>query len=439
MKDIEKIKLLEKEIDLPLQIGSTFYNLETPYGCIMDKDNCVGIVLNKLKLKELPKTLKEFSNLIFLDANMNEITDISSISELPKLLRLSIPENQISDIRALSELKSLEELKLSNNQIIDISPISNLEKLKNVVLSNNKINLIDAISNLSQLRVLDLSENDIESIESLGKLILLERLDLWKNPITDYFVLQNIKGLKELVLGANKTNKFEVIKKLKNLKELEISASNLESIAFLRENKKLNRLSLWYNKIEDISPLSKLSNLYRLFLQSNNISDISTLKSLNNLSYIGLNNNKIAVLPEWILNTNLNIVYQKSYFEDGVNLYQNPIENVPLEIIEQGKDAIKDYFKSLESGSQPINEIKVILLGEGAAGKTSLMNYLQGKPYNEKEPQTHGINLEECIGESGVTMKIWDFGGQDIMHHTHQFFLTQKKRICTRFKCKRKY
>ncbi|OFY84271.1 MAG: hypothetical protein A3F72_14720 [Bacteroidetes bacterium RIFCSPLOWO2_12_FULL_35_15] len=54
------------------------------------------------------------------------------------------------------------------------------------------------------------------------------------------------------------------------------------------------------------------------------------------------------------------------------------------------------------------------------------MNYLQGKLFDENEPQTHGINLGEYTEQTGVTLKVWDFGGQDIMHHTHQFFLTQK-------------
>ncbi|MGR6837991.1 hypothetical protein ACU5DF_02360 [Aliivibrio wodanis] len=39
------------------------------------------------------------------------------------------------------------------------------------------------------------------------------------------------------------------------------------------------------------------------------------------------------------------------------------------------------------------------LVGEGAAGKTSLVNRLIGNGYNAHEPQTHGIKINKLEGE----------------------------------------
>jgi len=50
-------------------------------------------------------------------------------------------------------------------------------------------------------------------------------------------------------------------------------------------------------------------------------------------------------------------------------------------------------------------------------------------PFDPNESQTHGINIETwCIGINGCDIKahLWDFGGQEIMHATHQFFLSKR-------------
>lgn len=50
--------------------------------------------------------------------------------------------------------------------------------------------------------------------------------------------------------------------------------------------------------------------------------------------------------------------------------------------------------------------------------------------FNKDEKTTEGINILQWPvllhkGEN-VRLRIWDFGGQEIMHSTHQFFLTQR-------------
>jgi len=81
--------------------------------------------------------------------------------------------------------------------------------------------------------------------------------------------------------------------------------------------------------------------------------------------------------------------------------------------------------------------VKVHLVGEGMAGKTSLLKQLQGLPFSAHESQTHGINVVsleasqikglEAQGElHDCRFHFWDFGGQEIMHASHQFFMTNR-------------
>jgi internalin A len=76
-----------------------------------------------------------------------------------------------------------------------------------------------------------------------------------------------------------------------------------------------------------------------------------------------------------------------------------------------------------------LNEAKLILLGRGGVGKTSLVNRLVHGTFDPNSAKTEGIQITqwpvEVDGES-VRLHVWDFGGQDILHATHQFFLTER-------------
>jgi internalin A len=83
----------------------------------------------------------------------------------------------------------------------------------------------------------------------------------------------------------------------------------------------------------------------------------------------------------------------------------------------------------VRGGKRPLNEAKLILLGRGAVGKTSIVNRLVHDLFRD-EKKTEGIQITEwplLLNEKDdVRLNVWDFGGQEIMHATHQFFLTQR-------------
>lgn len=92
--------------------------------------------------------------------------------------------------------------------------------------------------------------------------------------------------------------------------------------------------------------------------------------------------------------------------------------------------AILDYYFRVRTDQRPLNEAKLILVGFGAVGKTSLVERLVHGRFDPAEQKTEGIaitdwNLRLHDGEE-ARLHVWDFGGQEIMHATHQFFLTQR-------------
>ena len=76
--------------------------------------------------------------------------------------------------------------------------------------------------------------------------------------------------------------------------------------------------------------------------------------------------------------------------------------------------------------------MKVILVGQGSVGKTSLVKRIVYDTFNKREAKTPGIYINKEWGVDGkragqrVQVNFWDFGGQEIMHATHQFFLTKR-------------
>jgi internalin A len=52
-----------------------------------------------------------------------------------------------------------------------------------------------------------------------------------------------------------------------------------------------------------------------------------------------------------------------------------------------------------------------------------------GRSFNPNESQTDGLTVREWgvhVNAKDVRLNVWDFGGQEIYHATHQFFLTKR-------------
>ncbi|MCJ7777837.1 MAG: leucine-rich repeat domain-containing protein, partial [Sedimentisphaerales bacterium] len=213
-----------------------------------------------------------------------------------------------------------------------------------------------------------------------------------------------------------------------NITGLSLWATKISDISCLKDLTNLTELYLGGNQIRYLSPIKGLTNLTKLDLSYNEITDISVLKGLTNLTTLDLSYNKIKNLPPELLELGMEIIWEGRWVEKGINLYDNPLESPPVEIVKQGKQAIREYFKSLaKEEKRLLNEVKVLLVGDGGAGKTRLVKRLIYNKFDTNEKQTHGVYRDDWQIEpdgKNIPIHFWDFGGQGIMQAAHQLFFS---------------
>ncbi|NEU82354.1 COR domain-containing protein, partial [Nostoc sp. UIC 10630] len=221
--------------------------------------------------------------------------------------------------------------------------------------------------------------------------------------------------------------------KEKQLKELDLSnhwnTDNKEKLtdipAEVFELEWLEVLNLSYNLLTTLpEEITRLPQLTSLDLSGNQLRTLpEAIAHLQQLTTLDLRGNKLTTLPEAIASLQqLTTLY----------LSRNPIEKPPPEIVEQGIEAIKDYFRQLQvEGTDYLYEAKLLIVGEGGAGKTTLAKKIEDQNYQlREEDSTKAIEVIQwgfpMDNGREFRVNIWDFGGQEIYHATHQFFLTKR-------------
>jgi len=395
--------------------------------------------------------LKELKGLTSLDLTSNSLIDISFLKEFKGLTSLDLSYNKLSGISSLKEIKGLTSLDLSYNRLSDASSLKEIKGLTSLNLRKNMLSDVSFLKEIKGLTSLDLSYNNLSNISFLKELKGITSLELRNNRLSDVSSLKEIKGLTSLDLSNNKEIKdYSFLKGSTGLTSLNLSCSNLKNISFLKELKGLTSLDLSDNKgIKNYSFLKEFKGITSLDLRNNNLTDVSFLKEFKGITSLDLSYNKltdVSFLKELKGITSLNLSYNSlsdvSFLKElkgitSLDLDENPIVIPPKEIVEEGFEAILEYFRQAEKyKTEKAYEAKILIIGEPDAGKTTLMELLFNKkhrvPLPEREqPSTLGVEVKSnrsfkhpTKGLPDIKAHIWDFGGQDIQYMLHQYFLT---------------
>jgi internalin A len=378
------------------------------------KNGWNAISLKDKHLISIPAKLFTLENLTSLDLSNNTITQIPfEISKLKNLRALKLSGNKtIEGLSAIGQLKKLTELDLSRCGLTHVpDSIFQLENLAVLHLDQNQIiHISPNIGKLLSLRVLTLSNNKIIELPTeLSQLCDLRYLKLEWNQLGRLpKEIKHLNSLRNLDLNHNKFKKFpKVLRQLKGLRVLKISHGNFIELPGNIENlKSLKELDLSFCGLKVLSPaIAKIQTLETLNLSHNHLKDIPVeIRNQGKLKFLDLDNNGLFIPPE--------ILEKKN----------NP-------------QIILDYFfSSIGLKKYPLNEVKLLVVGQGSVGKTSLLQKIINNVYSPNHTKTEGISISQWSVKnrksqnvnSNIRVNTWDFGGQEIMHATHQFFLTKR-------------
>jgi len=262
--------------------------------------------------------------------------------------------------------------------------IGRLRRLAHLNLSGNELKRLPAeLGNLAELRHLDVSSNRLAEVPtSLSRLTHLETLGLWDNQLTT---------LPDEIWAICTTAAKPLL------------------------------LDLDMNPITRISPAIARSTIGFLAMRHTRLKALPPELGSASVRQLDLRNNAMTTLPA-----------ELGRLGDDVLIYltDNPLVEPFPSLVERGTPALLAYLRSLGTGTK-LYEAKVLLVGEGNVGKSSLVAALREEPFDANRSTTHGIEIGDLTlphprEPVEVSLKTWDFGGQEVYRVTHQFFFSRR-------------
>lgn len=323
-----------------------------------------------------------------------------NIFENTKLIHLDLSGNQLTNLPPqIGQMSGLRTLDLSRAQLTALPPeIGQLTDLTTLILSNNQLTALPPeIGKLTALTSLDVHNNQLTALPpEIGRLVALTRLGISWNAIT--------------ALPPE-------IGKLTALDELFLSGNRLTALPpEIGQLKSLTVLWLPENDLTTLPPeIGQLKMIKEVCLHGNELTTLpKEIQQLTTLTHFFLHENAGLRFPLEVLGPEYVEVFDD---EESDVAPANPAD-------------IIDYYLSIcGRDGQALREVKLILVGRGEVGKSTLADLLRGLPFTVNRDRTDGINITPWpvqLRDGEAELKIWDFGGQEIMHGTHQFFLTHR-------------
>jgi internalin A len=374
-------------------------------------------------------------------------------------------KSQITEARTEDALKSLQEVMKGQNDIILLTSRYNAAKKQNNMglIKFGEWSRIQNQINFALLEIIGtLKVDDFDKIamdkKSNNQFEMSIKATSTDNPITD--LLNEIETLRKELLTSNSTRYVRYIQAHIDQKTAELQAlqqKNAENAPQSPAPKEDETLTYFDNqafntalaKNDEAAFLDYIKQFPKgLFVseaqryieelrqQAQEEQYVSNLK--NTLSLTGIQtyfslfpNGKYRAEVEKI-QQNLDLAEEKFWQETQKSDTQEAYTRYRNEsVLQKYNTAALEKIKQIESTQgQLINEAKIIIVGNGRVGKTSVSKVIMRQKFDPNENSTHGVRILpwklKSADNQEFTFNIWDFGGQEIYHNTHNFFLTKR-------------
>ncbi|MFZ4411274.1 MAG: COR domain-containing protein, partial [Paracraurococcus sp.] len=282
---------------------------------------------------------------------------------------------QVADLAPLAGLTALQTLNCTDTQVADLAPLAGLAALQTLHCYRTRVADLAPLAGLTDLQTIDCASTQVADLAPLAGLTALQTIDCASTQVAD---LAPIAGLTAL-----------------------------------------QTLKCWKTEVADLAPLAGLTALQTLDCRNTQVADLAPLAGLVGLRSLDTSRCHLRALPRDVLALPAltELILQEAL-----------VPGIPAELLSQRYDdscldALRAHLADLDTGGAEAADARLLLLGNGLAGKTQIARWLRGEGFDPAVPSTHGIQLGGFELPGGGRVQIWDFGGQDIYHGTHALFL----------------
>lgn len=393
----------------------------------------VGLWISGNHISSLPDWLQRLTALRCLFISTGDETSIPSwVRELRHLRVLGITDSPVSRLPDwLGELRRLDVLNLQSNRLSALpASVGALTRLDSLTLTGNRLAELPAeIGSLARLEYLRVDDNKLLELPSaLAGMPKLRTLQIARNLLGHLPEATKLpRSLTHLWLSQNQLMELpSAVAGLPYLAALHVAENEIVTIpAWLGNLTRLTELDLSDNALNSLPrSIGALTRLRKLRLNDNSLTELPIeMALLRGLAEIRLHNNELCALPDWLLG-----------FKDlkELTVHNNELISPPPEIVAGGTTSTLEFLAARRNGASRQWLSKMLVVGEGGVGKTSSIKNLLDLSFDPAEATTHGMRVFDYHvrhpSRPDVTMDLatWDFGGQEIYHATHQFFLTDR-------------
>jgi internalin A len=419
-------------------------------GVLAGRSNALSLRADDYDLTEVPQAIRELTGLRSLSVIGAHIESLPSwLDELPDLEEIDIA---YAGITKPPSFLSRVRWGVDAMQILSFGRQFDPSKIFAITLGHKASQqAIQHVFDLGRSGILELSEFSIE-VDGIDLGATPEELkkqwaffDVIESQLDEF--LEASQQLRDLTIFGCPIGRIpEPIRGLRALEKVAMVAVWPAVIPdWLFEALELTSLDLGSNGLYDLpDSLGEARRLEHLRLDENQLRRIpSGVWRLTALESLDLQECPIEVIPADILRLERLSHLELGSFGSG-SAVLGELTVPPPEIAVQGLDAIRRYWsQERDAGTDYLAEAKLLIVGEPGAGKTSLARKLLDPAYelDAAEDSTEGINVTawqfpaairvrdqagEHLLQRDFRVNIWDFGGQEIYHATHQFFLTRR-------------
>ena len=333
---------------------------------------------------------------------------------LTNLTALYLDGNRVTEIpteawRTLGRLKNLSSLFLNNPCVMPNEGWVELGRLKDLTYLS--------LGGIKMRPALDAAWGSLTGLTKL-KYLILDNCGLGEIAPWGWRTLGSLTNLVLLWLRGNDIKRvpsdgWRQLGRLGHLRNLDLSRNEITSIP----------LKGWL-------ALGTLSNIEKIWLQGNQITAVppeawDRLGQLHELKELHLTNNRLDGIPLEGWDTHNRFVNLRR-----LDLTGNPLPEEMLAAAERGPRSLFDYLEAARLRAAHPRTVKLMLLGEPACGKTTLVEALSGNPSpcDPNRTETIGVSVRRLTKKSPedgrpLYLAAWDFAGQHMEYATHQFFL----------------